>query len=957
MKQLFKLSITFLLSTCIFSGIFAQSSLKGTIKNSSTGETLIGASVIYGPGKGTVTDIDGNYSIKELADGEYTITFSYVGFKTNSQKIKIAGKPVTINVKLESTDMREVEIIADVARSRETPIAFSNLTAQKIQEESASRDLPMLLNSTPGVYATEQGGGMGDSRVNIRGFDQRNVAVMVDGVPVNDMENGQVYWSNWDGLSDITRSMQVQRGLGASKLAIQSVGGTINIITKGIEAKKNIFVKQEVGNNAMIKTSAGFNTGRMKGGWGIVGAGSYKKGNGWTDQTFFEAWSYFIKVQKQAGKHLVSLSVNGAPQIHGQRQSRVPVAIYSRELAEKLGVNVDSVLNNTPNSSSSTAAFSNYTTAFQGPRGPRYNPGWGNYIDENENQTALNPNTNYYHKPQINFSHFYAIKPKLTLSTVAYLSIGRGGGNAFNSSAFPRDSVTGQYNFSSVYTSNSTTIDKIYSETETKSNQFIRTSVNNHMWTGLLSTLDYKNDKGFSMLGGIDIRSYRGSHFQKVDDLFGGDYMVNASNQLDPRPLAPGDPNFSYRVKREGDKINYNNDGIVRWAGAFLQAEWNKGYFSFFVTGSISYTGFKREDYFRKKDIIVNDSTFTESLGWGDTLNYLSQGGVIKAEILNPGEQATFNGIRYTADSPEARYNTNEFKWFPGYTFKTGVNYNINEYMNVFANAGILSIAPRYSLFYTNTSNVSFPDSKQQYIYAGELGYGYKRKKFAANVNGYYTFWENKPPQSFANITYQGDQYSYQLQGLNTVHAGFELDFTGILAKNLEYEGIASWGDWRYLKGGSAYLFDNNGDIADTLNIQANNVHVGDAAQIQLAAGLRYEPFKGFYFKTRLTYFDKNYANIDPLTLIPVLDGSGNVVRDNSNKESWKMPSYYFVDLYTGYNFKFAKMNFTLNASIINILNRIYITDGINGVNFDATTSSAYISQGRRFNLGLKLSF
>jgi outer membrane receptor protein involved in Fe transport len=69
------------------------------------------------------------------------------------------------------------------------------------------------------------------------------------------------------------------------------------------------------------------------------------------------------------------------------------------------------------------------------------------------------------------------------------------------------------------------------------------------------------------------------------------------------------------------------------------------------------------------------------------------------------------------------------------------------------------------------------------------------------------------------------------------------------------------------------------------------------------------------------------------------------------------MPSYFFLDLYTGYNFKFAKMNFTLNASIINILDRIYITDGINGANFDASTSTAYISQGRRFNLGLKVSF
>lgn len=94
------------------------------------------------------------------------------------------------------------------------------------------------MKMTPGVYATKQGGGFGDSRINVRGFDQKNVAVMINGIPVNDMENGWVYWSNWSGLSDATRTMQVQRGLGASKLAINSVGGTINIITKTTDAKK-----------------------------------------------------------------------------------------------------------------------------------------------------------------------------------------------------------------------------------------------------------------------------------------------------------------------------------------------------------------------------------------------------------------------------------------------------------------------------------------------------------------------------------------------------------------------------------------------------------------------------------------------------------------------------------------------------------------------------------------------
>ena len=54
---------------------------------------------------------------------------------------------------------------------------------------------------------------------------------MINGVPQNDMENGWVYWSNWDGVGDATSSIQVQRGLSAVNLATPSIGGTMNIIT------------------------------------------------------------------------------------------------------------------------------------------------------------------------------------------------------------------------------------------------------------------------------------------------------------------------------------------------------------------------------------------------------------------------------------------------------------------------------------------------------------------------------------------------------------------------------------------------------------------------------------------------------------------------------------------------------------------------------------------------------
>lgn len=78
--------------------------------------------------------------------------------------------------------------------------------------------------------------------------------MMINGVPMNGMENQKVYWSNWAGLSDVTRSMQVQRGLGAAKVSVPAVGGSINIVTKSTEAKRGGFVSYGMGNDGYNKS-------------------------------------------------------------------------------------------------------------------------------------------------------------------------------------------------------------------------------------------------------------------------------------------------------------------------------------------------------------------------------------------------------------------------------------------------------------------------------------------------------------------------------------------------------------------------------------------------------------------------------------------------------------------------------------------------------------------------------
>lgn len=919
---------------------YAQSGeLKGTVKDAGTGEGLIGATILISKGKGTVTDINGNYSMKVDA-GTYKVTISYVGYNLKTSSVTIADKPVVLNMDLEQTALDEVEVVADVAKSRETPVAFSNITAKQIQEELGTRDLPMVLNSTPGVYATEQGGGSGDARVSIRGFSQNNVAVMVDGVPVNDMENGAVYWSNWDGLGDITKTMQVQRGLGASKLAINAVGGTINIITRGIDQEMSGAVRQEVTSFGLYKTSFGFNSGPLKGGWGVTVGGSRKWGNAWADGTYDDAYSYFIKVQKRFKKHLFSISANGAPQEHGMRTEKIGIPIYSEKLAKKLGINTDSVY-----------AHSLFTTSSIGERGIKYNSNSG-YL----NGQVIDDKINYFHKPQFNLSHFWSPNEKLTVSTVLYLSIGKGGGTGLKGSV-ARDTATGMYDFEATYLTNTTAApNPAYSTTERPSNTFIRSSNNDHVWYGILSSWNYKINKNFSALLGVDGRSYKGTHYQTVYNLLGGDYAIDNSDANQPKGLG----NTQYGIKRVGDKVSYYNDAKVIWGGLFGQVEFKKNRWTAFVTGSVSQTGYQRIDYFKKRDLVINGQTFNQAVGFGDAFYYSESKQVTAVSnavittsgdttfIKNPGKPTDYvvNAERYTNESVQSRAATTKQKWFPGYTVKMGANYNITDHHNVFINMGHLNMAPRMNVVFDN-NNKEFLEVENQKVYAIEGGYSAHFKRFAYNVNLYYTSWTNKPPQFTPTVVTPDGTFSYNINGLNAIHKGIELDAIYKFNKKLEVEGLASFGDWRTVTAKEVYVYNDNNELVATVDFSAKNIHVGDAAQNQFGGSVRYEFIKKLYIKPRYTYFGKNYANFDPLVLTGL----------NKDRESWKMPNYGLLDIYAGYDFNIKKVKFGLTAGVLNALNTIYLTDAQNGANFDANTALVYVGMGTRFNMSLRIGF
>ena len=251
-------------SLLFVSASLAQYNMTGTVVTLDVGDSLPGASVVLeGTSRGTTTDTEGRFELSGVSPGTYTITVSFVGYENASQVVTVRSADIVLNFELESTSvaLEGLEVFSSRALEQRTPVSFTTLGRAELRRDLGSRDVPLVLNSAPSVYSTAQGGGAGDARVNVRGFNQRNIAIMVNGIPTNDMENGWLYWSNWDGLGEVINSIQLQRGLSIVTLATPSIGGTMNILTDPARNTRQVLLRQEFGNDGLRKTNLVLSSG------------------------------------------------------------------------------------------------------------------------------------------------------------------------------------------------------------------------------------------------------------------------------------------------------------------------------------------------------------------------------------------------------------------------------------------------------------------------------------------------------------------------------------------------------------------------------------------------------------------------------------------------------------------------------------------------------------------------
>ena len=890
--------ITFLLTGLLALPALAQTtfSIRGRVVDKVTGETLPGATVQVtgaGPATGTGADADGSYKIPNLPAGTYTAQASFVGYKASTQTVRITTQSVVATFALASDNasLGEVQVVAAQAQERSTPVAFSAVNEVKLRETLSNRDLPLILNETPGVYATQGGGGTGDSRISVRGFDQRKVAVLINGVPMNDMENGQVFWSNWD-LGDVTKSLQVQRGLSASKIAVPAVGGTINVLTKGFDDKRSVLGRLETGSNNYRKASLMLSSGQLKGDWAVTVYGSRRTSDGWVDKAFDDAYTYFGTISKRAGRHSLSLTGLGSPQRHGQRAFATEVGKYSNAKAREIGA----------------------TPQANGDRGFAYNQFWGNLARYDLDPTtrrpvnvqareALNERSNFYHKPQINFNDLWRATDKLFVSTVLYASYGNGGGTSGltsgNSTTLP--SRNGQTDFQGIFNRNQRNFptqrvagrtDSLYNQ-PTAATAMLINSVNSHRWYGFVVGADYLLNEQLTLSAGVDGRDYTGLHYREIRDLLGADYALAPATGRDRN----ADPAARLGV---GDKLGYNYDGRTQWLGGYSQLEYKTPLLSAVVSATLSQVAYKRIDYYQLRQA--------------------------------DGSPAQTDWTRFT-----------------GYSVKAGANYNLTEHDNVFANVGYNSKVPFFNLLYTNAGR-KYDNVKPEGISSAEIGYGISYPSLKVTLNAYYTLWSNKTTTS--NGADQGGVFYSNVRNVNARHAGVELSVAQEISRRVQLNAAISLGDWRWTGQGLLNQTREDGSFVNPGVIDQpvflDGVHVGDAAQNQFQIGLRYEPFRGAYIRPSFLLFTKYYADFNPETILEATSSADSYRLPTSRNLDLHL-GYDFQPAFDG------RVRFGLKGSVLNVLNEFYFTDVSNRGNLNTSVADlqAFFNRGRTFTVGL----
>ncbi|PRY89265.1 iron complex outermembrane receptor protein [Mongoliibacter ruber] len=306
----------------------AQSNIGGVVK-SNTGEQLVGANVILsGTGRGSTTDLDGKFQIRNIPAGNYTLRVSYLGFEPMTREISVPTSE-QLEINLESSSLLTEEFIVYATRATDkTPTTFTNIDKSDISKLNLGQDLPILLNFTPSVVSfSDAGAGVGYTGLRIRGSDQTRINVTVNGIPLNDAESHGVFWVNMPDFASSVDNIQIQRGVGTSTNGAATFGASLNIQTDTRQEEAYGEIDNSFGSFNTRRHMVKVGSGLINDKWAFDARLSQISSDGYIDRASSDLRSYFLSGGYYGENHVVKLNVFSGAEVTYQAWEGVPEAL------------------------------------------------------------------------------------------------------------------------------------------------------------------------------------------------------------------------------------------------------------------------------------------------------------------------------------------------------------------------------------------------------------------------------------------------------------------------------------------------------------------------------------------------------------------------------------------------------------------------------------------------------
>ena len=767
-------------------------------------------------------------------------------------------------------------------------------TESQLGEDEDMTQNVIMMNSNSNVYTSNVGYLWSPVRFKFRAYSSQYSDIYMNGVQVNNLENGQFNYSTIGGMNDATRNQDAATPFEVNAFGMSSIGGSSNYDFRASNyAAGNKVTLSGLNRNYTLRAMYTYGTGLTKKGWAFFGTVGYRWANMNTaavDGTFYNSLGYFLSAQKVINEnHSLNLATWGNPTERAQQGASTDEAYW---LANDR----------------------------------QYNPYWGYQNGEKRASRVVN---NY--EPSVLLTWDYKINERMKLTTSAFTKYAKYSSTRLNYNGqnpapdywknFPSYnydvwSNTGtadeyaaweksrdywmssirhrQIDFDKLYFANqqlnTTGHDAVY---------WIEAKHNDHLANSLGSTFDWSIDNSTKFQVGLQLANNKGYHYSTMEDLLGGAYFHNVNTYAQGR-YASNDSEIQYDlnnpngVVREGDKMRYDYDIISQNAKAWASFVKDKGISHNYLSVKMGATQMWRNGH-------MLNGFYDPAKGWAKNASYGKSG---KAHFLDGG-------------------------------FKVGSTLNLGKGNSISMGVGYEARAPRASVAFESPemNNNFVPNLKKEKIFSAELGYGLNCSWARLNLTGYYTHtydgtdWQNFYFDDVNSFTY------VSLTGLEKDYYGAELGVTFKVTSNFDINVTGTMAEAKYTSNSRVdYMLSTEGTTKQDICYNKGMRESGTPLAA-VSLGLSYR-IKGWYLDLTGNYYDRIYLSYSPcMRYYETLSKAGYVNNVNGQDvinvpEQSKGNGGFMLDASIGHQFKVAKRPLSVNLMLTNITNNQKICTG-----------------------------